>query len=265
MDRTRLRKPATAQTQTLAVIASDMTKYLTTFLLILSSPVLGQSKLDIDCFVMGLIDDGTKKMIKEEKLDWEWIEEFSPLYFELMDCIDSLIKIENSTRISGTQITSSRTLSPNNGISNMYYSRALADQINKNYKFKFHHEWDLKMRKMYIGHVKPKCLKTNEERISFILGAFIHFGKQDKDLYLYSIRLSPDKFDLILKSLKKLKCEIVTTVDEMWMSDGTTKSDIESRTIVFKPTVELKNRITEFNGLIDRIEKKRVVYFNTSE
>ena len=55
-----------------------MTKYLTTFLLILSSQVFGQYKLDIDCFVMGIIDDGTKKLIKEEKQDWEWIDEFPP-------------------------------------------------------------------------------------------------------------------------------------------------------------------------------------------
>lgn len=51
--------------------------------------------MDIDCFVMGLIDDGAKKIIKEEKLDWERIDEFPPPDFELMDCIDSLIKIEN--------------------------------------------------------------------------------------------------------------------------------------------------------------------------
>jgi hypothetical protein len=258
-------KPCTSYVPTLAVIASDMTKYLTTFLLILSSQVFGQYKLDIDCFVMGIIDDGTKKLIKEEKQDWEWIEEFPPPDFELMDCIDSLISIENSTWTNEAKIVSRRTLSQNNGISNMYYSKELADRINKNYKFKFHHEWDLKMRRMYIGHVKPKCLKNNDERISYLLGAWVCFGKIDSGQYSITIRRSDDKFKLILNSLKELGCDIVKADSQVHTDIDTKKSFIESQTVTFKPTDNLADEIKKFTGLVGRLEKKRLVFYNSSE
>ncbi len=257
--------PARTQILTLAVIASDMTKYLTTFLLILSSQVFGQYKLDIDCFVMGIIDDGTKKLIKEEKQDWEWIEEFPPPDFELMDCIDSLINIENSSRTNEVKIISRRTLSQNKGISNMYYSKVLADQINKNYKFKFHHEWDLKMRKMYIGHAKPKCLKNNDERISYLLGAWVCFGKIDSGQYSITIRRSEDKFKLILNSLKELGCEIVKADSEVYTDIDANESHIESQTVTFKPTDSFSNEIKKFTGLVGRLERKRLVFYNSSE
>lgn len=240
-------------------------KYLTTFLLLISIQSFGQFKLDIDSFVMGAINDGTKKLIKEEKLDWEWIDEFSPPDFELMDCIDSLIKIENSSRPIDKQITSNRTLSKNNGISTMYYSKELADQINRNYKFRFHNEWDLAMRKMYIGHVKPKCLKNNDERLSYLLGAWICFGKIDGGQYLITIRRSKDKFGLILNSLKELGCEIIKTDTQISTVLDTKISHIENQTVIFNPTFNLTNEMNKFNGLVGRLNKKRLGFNNSSE
>lgn len=214
---------------------------------------------------MGMIDDGTKKLIKEEKLDWEWIEEFPPTDFELMDCIDSLINLENASRTIDKRITSSRTLSKNNGISNMYYSKELAAQINKNYKFKFHREWDLNMRKMYTGHVKVKCLKNNNEQLSFLLGAMVCFGKIDERQYSLTIRRSQDKFNLILNSLKELGCEIVKADNEVYTDIDTQVSHIESQTVEFKPTADLTSEINKFTGLMGRLEKKRMVFYNSLE
>jgi hypothetical protein len=263
--RTQFQTPARSQIFTLAVIGSDMAKYLTTFLLILSIQVFGQRKLDIDSFVMGIIDDGTKELIKEEMQDWEWIDEFAPCDFELMDCIDSLINIENLTRTNATEITSTRNTSPNNRISKMYYSKELAKRINRNYKFKFHHEWDLSMRKLYIGHIKPKCLKSNDERFSYLLGAWVCFGKIEEGRYSITIRRSQDKFKFILNSLKELGCEIDETEDEVQTDIDTNKSRIESQTVTFKPTSDLINEIKKFTGLVGRLEKKRFVFYSRSE
>lgn len=214
---------------------------------------------------MGIIDDGTKKLIKEKKLNWEWIEEFSPPNFELMDCIDSLIKVENESIRTDKIITSRRALSQNNGISNMYYSKELANQINKNYKFKFHHEWDLNMRRMYIGHVKPKCLHDNDERISYLLGAWVCFGKIESGQFSITIRRSNDKFKLILNALKELGCDIVNADSVVRTGIDYKASHIESQTVTFKPTNNLANEIKKFTGLVERLEVKRAFFFNSSE
>lgn len=240
-------------------------KYLTTFLLLISIQSFGQFKLDIESFVMGVINDGTKKLIKEEKSDWEWIEEFPPPDFELIDCIDSLIKIENTSRPINKNITSNRTLSKNNGISTMYYSKELADQINRNYKFRFHNEWDLAMRKMYIGHIKPKCLKNIDEQLSYLLGAWICFGKIDGGQYSITIRRSKEKFGLILNSLKELGCEIIKTNTQVSTVIDTKNSHIENQTVLFNPTVNLTSEMNKFNELVGRLDKKRLDFYNSSE
>lgn len=250
-----------------------MIKYLMTLLLIFSNQVFGQHKLDVGSFVMGLIEDGTKKVVKEEKLDWERIEEFAPPDFELMDLIDSLINIENLERTAENRITSKRTLSENNGISNMYYSKQLAKEINKNYKFKFHGEWQEAylpdrnktgtiLWKMYIGHVKSRCLKNDNQRASFLLGAFVCFGNFDNGEFKISIRRSQDKFDLVVNSLKRLRCEIVKADNEVLTDVDTKESHIENQTVTFKPTNDLRKELLKFIGLMDRIEQRRKVFYS---
>lgn len=147
----------------------------------------------------------------------------------------------------------------------MYYSKELAGQINKNYKFKFHHEWDMNMRKMYMGHVSQGCLKNDNERIAYLLGAWVCFGEIDNDQFLITIRRSNDKFKLILSSLQKLGCDIVKVENLMQTNLYSGISHIESQTVTFKPTGELANQIDRFTELVRRLENKRAIFYQSLE
>lgn len=89
--------------------------------------------------------------------------------------------------------------------------------------------------------------------MSFLSGAFVRFGTSDGDLIIYNLANSSSKFRAIIKSLKKLDCEIV----DVLVIEGTPTQ----RKISTKPSEKLKSELTQYLALKEKLEGKPNYYF----
>jgi hypothetical protein len=231
--------------------------------LIFSNSVVGQNKVDLTYFTIGLVDDYLGRIIvKADKLDVTKVDEFHEFESDLMDFLDSLINEENKLREKSNLITKKRVRRKEANCINCheffyYYSKQLASDVNHRYKFKFYHSWDEKNRKMYIGDLKSRTIKTDEQRLSFLCGAFVRVGSEENNLYVYNLANSRGHYNSIIKSLKKLNSEIV----EIKIVEGTPTS----QKIYFKPSDTLKLELQRYNGLKKKIGDRYNLFYKIEQ
>ena len=175
-----------------------------------------------------------------------------------MDLLDSLIDEENKLRDKENRITKKRTRVKEPNCANCneyfdYYSKELSTDLNSKYNFKFDHGWDLKERKMYRGRIKISDFKNDLQRLSFLSGAYLTCGTNEGDIFIYHLGNSVEKFDLIVKSLKKLDCEI----KDIKVEGGTPSS----QKVYFIPSDKLRLELAKYDGLRKKAESRFNLFY----
>jgi hypothetical protein len=228
-------------------------------ILICSNSVWAQGKVDLTYFTLGLVTDYYgRTIVKSDKLESTKIERFHVTQSDIMDLLDSLINAENKSRDKNDRITKKRTRErePNcidcNEYFN-YYSKELSSDLNTKYRFRFAKSWDLKERKMYRGRIKQSDFKSDLQRLSFLAGAYLTAGTKEGDVVVYCLANSVEKWNLIVKSLKKLDCEI----KEIKVEGGTPAS----QQVHFIPSDKLKLELSRYDGLKKKIEKRCNLFY----
>jgi len=228
-----------------------------------SDSVLGQEKIDLTYFTLGLVSDYYgRTIVKADKLELTKVDRFHETQIEIMDLLDSLINEENKLRDKENRITKKRVRVKEPNCTNCheffdYYSKELSADLNSKYNFKFAHSWDMKDRKMYRGRIKISDFKTDTQRLSFLSGAYLTSGTKEGDIFSYHLANSVEKFDLIVKSLKKLDCE----VKDVKMDSGTPAT----QNVSFIPSDKLRLELDKYHGLKKKIEKKYSLLFKEGQ
>jgi hypothetical protein len=224
-----------------------------------SSTVQGQNKIDLSYFALGLVNDYLgRALVKSDKLDVTMVDRFHESEIVLMDFLDSLISEENNVRKENDLITPKRARENEINCGNCsqfftYYSGYVAAGVNEKYRFRFDRSWDEKNRKVYRGTLKIRAIKSETQHMSFLLGAFVRFGASDGGLIVYNLANSSSKIDAIIRSLKKLDCEIV----DVRVVEGTPTQ----RKISTKPSEKLISELAQYLALKDKLEGKPNYYF----
>jgi hypothetical protein len=224
-----------------------------------SNSVWGQDKVDLTYFTLGLVSDYYgRTVVKSDKLESTKIDRFHETQIDIMDFLDSLINEENKSRTKENRITKKRTRArePNCKDCNEYfnyYSKELSTDLNNKYNFQFANSWDSKDRKMYRGRIKISDFKSDSQRLSFLSGAYLTSGTKEGDVFIYHLANSVEKFDLIVKSLKNLDCEI----KDVKVEGGTPAS----QNVYFIPSDKLKLELAKYDGLKKKTEKRYSLYY----
>lgn len=228
-------------------------------ILFYSSSVCGQDKVDLTYFTLGLVSDYYgRTIVKSDKLESTKIDRFHETQIDIMDFLDSLINEENKSRAKEERITKKRIREREPNCTNcneffIYYSKELSTDLNKKYNFQFAHSWDSKDRKMYRGRIKISDFKSDLQRLSFLSGAYLTSGTKEGDVFIYHLANSVEKFDLIVKSLKKLDCEI----KDIKVEGGTPAS----QKVYFIPSDKLKLELANYDGLKKNIETRYSLFY----
>lgn len=224
-----------------------------------SNSLVGQNKVDLTYFTIGLVDDYLgRTIVKSDKVGITKVDMFHESESDLMDFLDSLINEENKLREKSNLITKNRVRIRETNCINCheffyYYSKQLASEVNQRFKFKYDHSFDEKNRKIYRGDLKSQTIKSDEQRLSFLSGAFVRVGSEENNLYSYNLANSRGHYNSIIKSLKKLNSEIV----EIKIVEGTPTS----QKIYFKPSDILKKELQRYNGLKKKIEDRYNLFY----
>jgi hypothetical protein len=227
------------------------------FILSYATSVPGQDKVDLTYFTMGLVSDYYgRTIVKDDKLESTKIDRFHETQLDILDFLDSLINEENKL------ITKKRTRVKEPNCTNCneffdYYSKELSKDLNSKYKFKFAQSWDLKERKMYRGRIKISDFENELQRLSFLSGAYLTSGTKEGDIFIYHLANSVEKFDLVVKSLKKLDCEI----KDVKVEGGTPAS----QKVYFIPSDKLRLELAKYDGLKEKIEKRYSLFYKGGE
>lgn len=233
------------------------------FILFYASSVSGQDKVDLTYFTLGLVSDYYgRTIVKDDKLESTKIDRFHETQIDILDFLDSLINEENKLRDKENRIMKKRTRVKEPNCTNCneffdYYSKALSKDLNSKYKFKFAQSWDLKERKMYRGRIKISDFENELQRLSFLSGAYLTSGTKEGDIFIYHLANSVEKFDLIVKSLKKLDCEI----KDAKVEGGTPAS----QKVYFIPSKKLRLQLAKYDGLKKKIEERYSLYYKDGE
>lgn len=233
----------------------------TLILIVISFTAFGQQRVDLTYFTLGLVDDYLgRHLVKEDKKDINKIDYYHETEIDIMNYLDSLIKVENTFRERNNKIDHKRERREERNCTNCneffgYYSKTLAEEINDRYTFKFAKSWDEKNRKIYYGRLKKSAIKTDNQRVSFLLGAYLKFGNKDGEIYEYHQANSPSKYKALIKTLKNLNCKVERT-------NVTQNSIPTSQTIEFIPTKELKANLDTLESLKMKVESKRANFFD---
>lgn len=232
-------------------------------ILFYTTSVWGQDKVDLTYFTLGLVSDYYgRTIVKDDKLESTKIDRFHESQIDIMDFLDSLINEENKVRDKENRITKKRTRVKEPNCTNCneyfdYYSKELSADLNSKYNFKFAQSWDLKDRKMYRGRIKISDFKNDLQRLSFLSGAYLASGTKEGDVFSYHLANSVEKFDLIVKSLKRFDCE----VKDVRVEGGVPAS----QKVYFIPSDKLRLELAKYDGLKEKIEKRYSQFYKDRE
>lgn len=183
-------------------------------LISISTSTFGQFKLDTDAVVLGLLSD--RQIIKEDLDDRRKVDEFFFTEYAIMEFIDSLVTIENNYRNQNERITTFKKVRKDSDCEKcdktyVFYSDLLAKKINKSSRLEFSKMWaEPNSKKIYLTEVKQSSIRTKDDQISFIIGAFLRFGRINSETtYTIELYKAQSKFDLIETVLNKLDCQII--------------------------------------------------------
>ena len=228
-----------------------------------STSVWGQDKVDLTYLTLGLVSDYYgRTIVKDDKLESTKIDRFHETQIDILDFLDSLINEENKLRDKENRITNKRTRVKEPNCTNCneffdYYSKELSKDLNNKYRFKFSQSFDSKERKMYRGRIKISDFENDLQRLSFLSGAYLTSGTKEGDIFIYHLANSVEKFDLIVKSLKKLDCE----VKDVKVVGGTPTS----QKVYFSPSEKLRLELAKYDRLKKKIEKRYSLFYKDGE
>ncbi|RNI30560.1 hypothetical protein [Rufibacter latericius] len=169
-------------------------------------------KILVKPYVLGLVDDFEgRNWAKDNPEENTLVDKFHSTEVSLVTYLDSLIKEENKRTYDKVLITNVKWEKKD-----CYYcqefrrimSKQMVAQMHEAYSFKWKDLEDEKHYKIYTGVLKPKFLEKDQERYSFLAGAYVRYGSNEEDLYSFKLSSSKSKFDAILRELKTLKCTI---------------------------------------------------------
>ena len=224
--------------------------------LFLSSLSHGQERLDLAYFTLGLVNDYLgREYIKGDQQSLTKVDEFHETEIELINCLDSLIDLENkfrdrTERIDKKFVRRSDKECPNCNEFFIYKSKYLAQHTNSKYKFRFSKSWDMRDRKIYYGRLKKRTIKTPEQKIAFLTGVFIRYGMLKNGIYTIHLANSTSKFDLIQSFLKDIGCEILNVKIN-------TQSVPIGQYIEFMPNDRLKSELQKMMYVRRKIESQK--------
>jgi hypothetical protein len=227
---------------------------LTTSLVTLSLLVHAQSKVDLTYFAFGLVNDYSgRQLVLTDSLELKKVDRCHETEIDILNYLDSLVRVENSFRAPDNQID--RKIMRESDCGNCqefvaYYSKRLADDLNGKHRFKFNETWDGRGRKNYSGLIKKTAIKSREQRLSFLAGAYLRYGQREGKLYKFSFANSERKFRMIRKSLRRTRCKII--------SIKTIKDRLpNSQHLEFIPTKELKSEFDRLDVVKGKVESKK--------
>ncbi|WP_210464806.1 hypothetical protein [Rufibacter roseolus] len=204
-------------------------------------------KLLVTPYVLGLVDDyNGRNWIKEDPEESTVVDKFHNTEIKLVTFLDSLITAENKKTYNKILFTNVKWEKPDCYYCQDFrriYAKRLVEQMNEAYSFKWKDQVDAKQQKIYQGVLKPKAFETNQEKCSFLAGAFVRYGVFEEDQYTFLLANTNSKYDAIIRELKALKCNI---------KDFSQKGeDPVIQKVSFVPTRELK-------AYLDKQERIRV-------
>lgn len=204
----------------------------------------GQKKdliLDNESFLLGTLHDYMGRRVSQN--DEDKIDDYGFFEKSLVLKIDSLFKANYDDllikKIEPVQII---------GYGYRINSKKLAAKINSNYTYK-EYSWSQKKDTTFYGKLKENVFENELKKISFIIGAYSHFGEQKDKRYSLRFVNSLSKFAECEKILKELGCKKVEI--------KIIKAIPTTQLIFFKPSKKLELYFEKYNYLRKEILESR--------
>lgn len=204
----------------------------------------GQKKdliLDNESFLLGTLHDYMGRRVSQN--DEDKIDDYGFFEKSLVLKIDSLFKANYDDllikKIEPVQII---------GYGYRINSKKLAAKINSNYTYK-EYSWSQKKDTTFYGKLKENVFENELKKISFIIGAYSHFGEQKDKRYSLRFVNSLSKFAECEKILKELGCKKVEI--------KIIKAIPTTQLIFFKPSKKLELYFEKYNYLRKQILESR--------
>jgi hypothetical protein len=102
---------------------------------------------------------------------------------------------------------------------------------------------------LYIGYLKPELIKTHNQKLSYVLGAYIRYGKIKDGSYIISIPNSVNTFYICKEFLSQIGCNITRAEILERMPVG--------KLLYFEPSKELQKLIDEYASLYTEVDKRK--------
>lgn len=204
----------------------------------------GQKKdliLDNESFLLGTLHDYMGRRVSQN--DEDKIDDY--VFFEksLVLKIDSLFKANyDDLLIKKTEPAQIF------GYGYRINSKKLAAKINSNYTYK-EYSWSQKKDTTFYGKLKENIFENELKKISFIIGAYSHFGEQKDKRYSLRFVNSLSKFAECEKILKELGCKKIEI--------KIIKAIPTTQLIFFKPSKKLELYFEKYNYLRKEILESR--------
>lgn len=191
--------------------------------------------LDGESFLLGTVSDYMERDVFTNKKDK--IEQYGFYEKSLVNKIYYLlIEKYNDLLIKKFETSGDRVIC----------SEKLAEKINSNYNY-YKSTITQNNDSVFYRKLKPNILKTELQKISFVVGAYARFGSNHDGRYYIRFVSSMSHFDVCKKTLKELNCENIEV--------EITKTIPESQLIYFKPSKELMKYMVNYAYLRNQIEE----------
>lgn len=219
-------------------------KILICLISLISLFTFGQKKdliLDNESFLLGTLHDYMGRRVSQN--DEDKIDDYGFFEKSLVLKIDSLFKANYDDllikKIEPVQII---------GYGYRINSKKLAAKINSNYTYK-EYSWSQKKDTTFYGKLKENVFENELKKISFIIGAYSHFGEQKDKRYSLRFVNSLSKFAECEKILKELGCKKVEI--------KIIKAIPTTQLIFFNPSKKLELYFEKYNYLRKEILESR--------
>lgn len=219
-------------------------KILICLISLISLFTFGQKKdliLDNESFLLGTLHDYMGRRVSQN--DEDKIDDYGSFEKSLVLKIDSLFKVNyDDLLIKKTEPVQIF------GYGYRINSKKLAAKINSNYTYK-EYSWSQKKDTTFYGKLKENVFENELKKISFIIGAYSHFGEQKDKRYSLRFVNSLSKFAECEKILKELGCKKVEI--------KIIKAIPTTQLIFFNPSKKLELYFEKYNYLRKEILESR--------
>lgn len=133
-------------------------------------------------------------------------------------------------------------------------SKVLTEEINKLFKFKFDDGFCSDREdangelidSSFVGKIKTEIFKTKQQKISYLVGAYVRYGVKSDTSYSIRIANSLSTFPACMKLLEEIGCKDIRSKIVENIPVG--------YTIWFTPTKELKSYLSKYMFLRQKLE-----------